>query len=177
MTVHRMDETTSRICPWCSTEIPAGAGACPNCGALVEGAVASESPGLTVVEPAATLGPDGGRIPDDLRPKAWLRADDGTPANDTAFDPPSDEVRLEMRKMELEAEIVNAGTLVLNPTGHESIEVGAPSREALVALESGLLDPVGPAGETDLAELAAPWEDPELDQQVSTWHVPDHDKV
>ena len=37
--MHRMDETTSRICPWCSTEIPAGAGACPNCGALVEGAI------------------------------------------------------------------------------------------------------------------------------------------
>ena len=174
-----MDETTSRICPWCSTEIPAGVGACPNCAALVEGAVVPEIPGVTAVDPEATLVlPDEGRIPDSIDSIAWPQADhDGTPANDAAFDPPSDAVRVEMRKMELEAEIVNAGTLVMNPTGDESIEVGAPSREALDALEDGLLDPVGPAGETDLAELAAPWEDPELDQRVSTWHVPDDDKV
>jgi hypothetical protein len=173
-----MDETTFRICPWCSTKIPAGAGACPNCGALVEGAIVPEIPGVTLVDPKANLGPDEGRIPDDLDPKAWLQADhDGTPASDAAFDPPSEQVRLEMRKMQLEAEIVNAGTLVMNPTGDESIEVGAPSREALEALDAGLLDPVGPAGETDLAVLAAPWEDPELEKRVSTWHDEGDGKV
>jgi hypothetical protein len=173
-----MDETTFRICPWCSTKIPSGAGACPNCGALVEGAVVPEIPGLTAVDPAASLGAVEGRIPDDLDPKAWLQADhDGTPASDPAFDPPSDAVRLEMRKMELEAQIVNAGTEVMNPTGDESIEVGAPSREAIEALEAGLLDPVGPAGEPDLAVLAAPWEDPELEKRVSMWHDPGDDKV
>jgi hypothetical protein len=173
-----MDETTSRICPWCSTEIPAGVGACPNCAALVEGAVVPELPGLPVVDPGATLGSHEGRIPDDLDPRAWLQADhDGFPADDAAFDPPSYKVRSEMRKMELEAEIVNAGTQVMNPTGDESIEVGAPSREALDALEDGLLDPVGPAGETDLAELAAPWEDPELEKRVSMWNEKDEDKA
>lgn len=173
-----MEETTPRICPWCSTKIPAGAGACPNCGALVEGADVPELPGLTVVDPKATLGPGEGRIPDDLDPKAWLTADhNNAPADDPAYDPPSDAVRVEMRKMELEAEIVNAGTEVMNPTGDESIEVGPPSREALEALEAGLLDPVGPAGETDLAELAAPWEDPELEERVSTWHDEDGDKA
>ncbi|HEU6439319.1 MAG TPA: hypothetical protein VFC12_02660 [Terriglobales bacterium] len=173
-----MDETTSRICPWCSTEIPAGAGACPNCAALVEGAVVTEVPGVTVVDPATALGPDEGLIPDDLDPKAWLLADhDATSADDAALNPPSGEVRAEMRKMELEAEIVNAGTLVMNPTGDESIEVGAPSREALDALDAGLLDPVGPAGEKNLTELAAPWEDPELEDRVSTWHEQDGDKA
>jgi hypothetical protein len=86
-------------------------------------------------------------------------------------------VRVEMRKMELEAEILNAGTLVLNPAGDESIEAGAPSREAIDALDAGLLDPVGPAGETDLAELAAPWEDPELEKRVSMWNELDEDRV
>jgi hypothetical protein len=174
-----MDETTSRICPWCSTAIPSGAGACPNCGALVEGAVVPEIPGLTVVDPGAKLGvPDEGRIPDALDPKAWLQGDlSGTPATDAAFQPPSEEVRLEMRKIELETEIINAGTQVMNPTGDESIEVGAPSTEALEALEAGVLDPVGPAGETDLAELAAPWEDPELEKRVSMWHEQPDDKA
>ena len=138
-----------------------------------------EIPGLTVVDPGAKLGlPDEGIIPDALDPKAWLQADhNGTPASDAAFQPPSDEVRLEMRKIELEAEIVNAGTQVMNPTGDESIEVGAPSREALEALEAGVLDPVGPAGETDLAELAAPWEDPELEKRVSMWRDETDDKA
>lgn len=174
-----MDETTSRICPWCSTAIPSGSGACPNCRALVEGAVVPEIPGLTVVDPEAKLGvPDEGVIPDALDPKAWLQADhNGSPASAAAFQLPSEEVRLEMRKMELEAEIVNAGTQVMNPTGDESIEVGAPSDEALEALDAGLLDTVGPAGETDMAELAAPWEDPELEKWVSMWHEPTDGKA
>jgi len=133
---------------------------------------------VTVVDPATALGPDEDLIPDDLDPKAWLLADhDATPADDAALNPPSGAVRAEMRKMELEAEIVNAGTLVMNPTGNESIEVGAPSREALDALDAGLLDPVGPAGEKNLAELAAPWEDPELEERVSTWQEQPGDKA
>ena len=173
-----MDETTARICPWCSTKIPAAAGACPNCGALVEGAVAPVIPGLTVVDPTAKLGvPDEGGIPDSMDPKAWLQAGgDISPADAEAVQPPSEAVRLEMRKMQLEAEIINAGTVVMSPTGDESIEVGAPSEEALEALGTGLLDPVGPAGETDMEELAAPWEDPELEQRVSMWREEANDK-
>jgi hypothetical protein len=29
----------------------------------------------------------------------------------------------------------------------------------------------GPAGETDLGDLAAPWEDPELEKRVAQWHA------
>jgi hypothetical protein len=165
-----MDET-NRICPWCSTPIPSSADACPKCGALVEGAIAKDIPGLTVVDPAASLGPEQGNVPDDLDPKAWWAAGrDGTqPVNPEAVLPPSDAVRLEMRKIELEAEIENAGKEVMNPTGDESIEVGKPSDEAIDAFEAGLLDTTGPAGETDLAELAGPWEDPELIKRVEAW--------
>jgi len=97
------------------------------------------------------------------------------PVNPEAILPPSEAVRLEMRKMQLEAQIENAGTELMNPSGDESIDAGAPSEEALDALKAGLLDPVGPAGETDLAELAAPWEDPELDQRVAEWEPPQGD--
>jgi hypothetical protein len=58
---------------------------------------------------------------------------------------------------------------MMNPNGDESIDAGAPSEEAIAAYEAGLLDKTGPAGETDLGELAAPWEDPELEQRVSHW--------
>lgn len=164
-----MDET-NRICPWCSTPIPASAPACPQCGALVEGAVAQDVPGVTVVDPKATLHPDEGLVPDAIDPKSWLdEGHDAAPADEEAIAPPSDAVRLEMRKMELEAEIENAGTDVMNPTGDETIEVGPPSAEAIAAYESGLLDKTGPAGETDLGELATPWEDPDLEKRVAMW--------
>jgi hypothetical protein len=166
-------EETNRICPWCSTPIPSSADACPKCNALVEGAIAKDIPGLTVVDPKATLGiPDEGVIPDIIDPKALLKVGVyEAPVNHEAILPPSEAVRLEMRKMELEAQIENAGTELMNPKGDESIDAGPPSIEAIEAYEAGLLDEEGPAGETDLAELAAPWEDPELERRVSMWNT------
>jgi hypothetical protein len=81
-----------------------------------------------------------------------------------------------MRKIELEAQIENAGQDVMSATGDESIPVGQPSEEAVEALEAGLLDTTGPAGETDLAELAAPWEDPELIKRVERWESDNPDR-
>jgi hypothetical protein len=171
-----MDET-NRICPWCSTPIPSSAAACPKCHALVEGAIAPVIPGVTAIDPKANLGPGEGLVPDAIDPKALLKVGTGEPpVNLEAVLPPSEAVRLEMRKMALEAEIENAGTTVLNPTGDESIEVNAPSLEAIAAYEAGVLDKAGPAGETDLGELAGPWEDPELEKRVSGWHVTEPDR-
>jgi hypothetical protein len=139
-----MDET-SHICPWCSAAIPAGTATCPKCGAVVEGAIAPEIPGLTVVGPAATVGPDGGKIP-----AAVLEA----------ILPPSDAVRYEMRKIELEAEIENAGRSVMSASDGVADNVKKPSREALKAFEADLLDSTGPAGETDFVErVRAPEEE------------------
>ncbi|MGD0861386.1 MAG: hypothetical protein ABSA21_01320 [Candidatus Limnocylindrales bacterium] len=156
-----MDET-GHICPWCSTSIPAGAAACPRCGAVVEGAVAPDIPGVTVVDSKAAPGHGEGRVPDAFDPKSWLQAGrDDQMASPDAVLPPSEAVRLEMRKMELEAEIENAGRSVMSPTRDEARNVGKPSREALEAFEAGQLDTTGPAGETDLAERAKTWEDEE----------------
>ncbi|MFI5259999.1 MAG: zinc ribbon domain-containing protein [Candidatus Limnocylindrales bacterium] len=169
-------EETNRICPWCSTPIPASATACPKCGALVEGAIAKDIPGLTVVDPKAKLGGGQGLVPDSVDPKTWFTAGhDEAPVNPEAILPPSEAVRLEMRKIELEAQIENAGSELMNPTGGESIDAGPPSEEAIAAHEAGLLDKTGPAGETDLGELAAPWEDPELEKQMSQLKDPDQD--
>ena len=140
-----MDET-SHICPWCSASSPAGTATCPKCGAVVEGAIAPEIPGVTVVGPAATLGPDGGKIP-----AAVLEA----------ILPPSDAVRYEMRKIALEAEIENAGRSVMSASDGVSDNVKKPSREALKAFEAGLLDSTGPAGETDFVERARALEEEE----------------
>ena len=131
-----MTDSSTRICPWCSSAIPEGATACPKCGAPVEGATVTEITGITVPDAKSSLAPDGATLSDE------------------AIQLPSDAVRFEMRKMELEAEIENAGGVVLDPTGDEAMDVGRPSREAIEALEAGLLDVTGPAGETNPAETA-----------------------
>ena len=99
-----------------------------------------EIPGVTVADPKASFDRDEGLIP------AGLQADE------SALEPPSEAVRLEMKKMELEAEIANAGGAVMNPTGDEAISVGRPSNEATEALEAGLLDDASLADEVDPAE-------------------------
>jgi hypothetical protein len=96
-----MDETI-RTCPWCSTRIAADTEACPKCGAVLERGAAPDIPGLTSVDPKAILRRPPGAIPD---PIGWLRAGDGpVSGGDEALQPPSEAVRLEMRRMELEAE-------------------------------------------------------------------------
>jgi hypothetical protein len=159
-----MDET-NRICPWCSTPIPAAAKACPNCGAVVDDPNVADIPGLTVVDPKA--GTPGDPIRTDMGQDIWPGAGVAATTVDLeAVRPPSEAVRLEMRKLELEAQIENAGGEVMNPTGDESIDVGAPSAEAIAAYEAGLLDKTGPAGETDLGDLAAPWDNPEIETRA-----------
>ena len=166
-----MDEP-NRICPWCSTPIPATATACPNCGALVEGAIAADIPGLTVADPKASPDKSDDPVGTNAGHDVWSGAAFGTTAAAAeAVQPPSEAVRIEMRKMELEAEIENAGTELMNPTGDESIDAGPPSDEAMAAYQAGLLDKTGPAGETDLAEMAAPWEDPELENRLDKWRA------
>jgi len=151
-----MDETT-QTCPWCSSPIPPGATACPKCGAVVEGAHPTDIPGLTTIDPKAPKAELPGSVPN---PVDWFTAGRDPVFSNSAFKAPSPEVEREIRKMELEAEILNAGTSLMNPTGDVTIDAGAPSGEAIEALEDGLLDKTGPAGETDLADLATPWEDP-----------------
>ena len=96
-----MDETI-QTCPWCSAQIAADAKACPKCGAALERDGAPDIPGLTRVDPGASLGRPLGAIPD---PIGWGRVGDQPgPGSDEAVQPPSEAVRLEMRRMELEAE-------------------------------------------------------------------------
>jgi hypothetical protein len=104
---------------------------CPKCGAKLEG---WESADLPEFNASVLAGSDR-----------------------SAIEPPSEAVRLEMRKIELEAEIENAGGAVMSASGDEAEEAGPPSLEALEALQSGLLDATGPAGETDLKDRAAVW--------------------
>jgi hypothetical protein len=148
--VRVMSETK---CPWCSSSIPAGATSCPSCHAAVESATIPAIPGVTEIDPKARI-PNEGLILSAGR--------DSIPAADHAFDPPSEEVLREMRKMELAAEIMNAGEAVMDAKDDESELAKEPSREAIEAAEAGLLDDtVSPAERSELHGKAIAWDEEE----------------
>ena len=125
-----MTETTGGVpgaelrCPWCSSAVPDAAERCPSCGAaLREGTAATSDdiPGVTQVDPVLGLQRQL-RRPNRL--VGWLADVDTEPtpttdlatrttaagganalegAGATSIAPPSDEVRREMRRLELEA--------------------------------------------------------------------------
>jgi hypothetical protein len=92
-------ETTT--CPWCSATVPVEATTCPSCGAQLREAAEGDVLGVTQIDPSATL-----RIK-RIKPRrftAWLTGE--TPVEDDAggkIEPPSEEVRREMLRLELAA--------------------------------------------------------------------------
>jgi hypothetical protein len=137
-----------QVCPWCSTEHKAGAATCETCGAALTASpgIADEAiPGVTVVSPelrdyaskvtasakrkerTSLLAMLMGSEKDDrvIEPSAAF-------VDDAAFQPPSDDVRREMARLEAE------------------IAAAAAAREmALHGLPSGSFDgPGGPPADT-----------------------------
>lgn len=98
------NEDTGPRCPWCSAAITADDVTCPSCGAALHEDGEHEIPGVTQVDPksAALQNPEpsgGGVI-------GWLSGEyvpDPTPAELASVEPPTDAVRREMLKIEVEA--------------------------------------------------------------------------
>ena len=105
-------------CPWCSSPVAPGATICPVCGAAVRAdadAVAEvEIPGLTTIDPeiaALAVRAERRRKPRTAAAiTAWITgADESLPpsaslgTDELALQPPSDDVQLEMLRLELES--------------------------------------------------------------------------
>ena len=93
-------ETTT--CPWCSAAVPAAAAKCPSCGASLRDAVDGDILGVTQVDPAA-IGRAARARPGRLA--TWLGAEStlDSPDLERRVEPPSEEVRREMLRIELAA--------------------------------------------------------------------------
>jgi hypothetical protein len=88
-------------CPWCSTQVPVAAATCPNCGASLRDAADGEIAGVTQVDPGAVLRTKR------IKPRgiaAWLVGErEAEQPVIGKVEPPSDEVRREMLRLELAA--------------------------------------------------------------------------
>ena len=104
------DDAGAPVCPWCSAPLPdPSAEACPSCGAtLVGGTDRIRLPGLTAVDPGAI---SRAVTPPRTRSRllSWFSGEsedeDYTPAPPEALAPPDLEVRREMLRLELQAEV------------------------------------------------------------------------
>jgi hypothetical protein len=99
-------------CPWCSAELGAPAAAiCPSCGATLAGEAEPSLPGVTSVDNEAIR---AARMPAPQRRSrllSWISGEDSgvdeAPAPPGSLAPPPPDVRREMLRLELEAELTN----------------------------------------------------------------------
>jgi hypothetical protein len=155
---------TASICPWCSAEVPAGGTTCAACGAnLVETADPSV-PGLTAIDPEAVLRSvrttgQPARRNRILSLITGEEPEDGqaAPGSPTALAPPPPDVRREMLRMEIAAELSNLTAEVDSITADEAIE-GGTDEQSGAATAADVAAP--PATERDV-EDAAPAAEPE----------------
>lgn len=144
-------------CPWCSAELPDAPGAtCPTCGATLAGDAEPQIPGVTTLPPISYRST---RQPKRSRLLQWISgepSDDvsSPPARPGSLDPPPDHVRREIRKLELEAAIVNLSAEANAIAADEALGAGAPPSPALDSLPPGEPVPVAeptPASEDEAA--------------------------
>ena len=100
----------SGICPWCSTALTPDAIVCPSCGAnlVVDGD--PNVPGVTAIDAASLVRSKTAAQPRS-RLLSWIsgeyQPDLPSKAEAQAIAPPDDEVRREILRLELQAEVAN----------------------------------------------------------------------
>lgn len=104
------DHPAPSVCPWCSTPLGPDPVTCPSCGAALTGDEEPHVPGVTTIDQksaAAKRRPT--KSPSRLM--AWIAGDtqDDIPseAEAQAIAPPDLEVRREIMRLELEAEVAH----------------------------------------------------------------------
>ena len=161
-------------CPWCSAELPApDVEHCPSCGAALTPAAGTEPqlPGVTTLDPEAIL-----RARSEVaRPRSRILSfitgevtvESANATDPASFAPPSDDVRREMLRLQLEAERADleAETValkadVLAQRGiHVSDLGGSPAEADPASAAPAPADAAGPA-DPESAAPAAPAEPP-----------------
>ncbi len=110
---HMADQTSGPVttCQWCSAKLPApDVEHCPSCGAALTSATGTEPelPGVTALDPQAIIGARSGSSRPRNRILSFLSGDmapdEGRPLDPSSVAPPSDAVRREMLRLQIDAE-------------------------------------------------------------------------
>ena len=143
-------ESAERICPWCSASYTGDPENCPSCGAALSLDPASDSslPGLTAIDAEAIVRAKAPVPRPRNRLLSWISGDypDDQPAVSEAgaLAPPDLDVRREMLRLELEAEVANLQAEADALMAEASLEAGPAATTA----------PTGAETTTDATETA-----------------------
>ncbi|HEY7969985.1 MAG TPA: hypothetical protein VID95_08320 [Candidatus Limnocylindrales bacterium] len=158
------EPTPAPRCTWCSAVLPPDHGpTCPSCGATLIGEGDAAVPGLTALDADAILrnARTGGKPKSRGRLLSWISGDypggeEGAKSAPGSLSPPPVEVRREMLRLELEAQVANAQAEVEAMAADAAIESGTPlkSVEEMVE-EADVADGLDPATAAELAPMAA----------------------
>jgi len=174
-------QPTHPICPWCSGELPlAPAETCPSCGATLISDADTPLPGVTALDPEAIIrGIRPTTPPRRSKILAWITGDEGADEEARAapgsLEPPPPDVRREMLRMEIEAEVADlqaeAGSLAAEAREEglvEDAEVleAAADDAAAARREMATDDTHGTSAAAD-PEAVRSWPVPQPDPAVS----------
>jgi hypothetical protein len=103
------DRPAALVCPWCSTSVTPETATCPTCGAVLIGDEDTVLPGVTAVDDKVLRGET--KPQPRSRLLSWISGDydeaEASKADPAAIAPPDPAVQLEIRRLELEAEVAS----------------------------------------------------------------------
>jgi hypothetical protein len=139
-------EPAGSVCPWCSARYTGDPDTCPSCGAAlaVDPATDPALPGLTAIDAAAIVRAKTPVARPRSRLLSWISGEypDETPSATEAgaLAPPDADVRREMLRLELAAEVANlqaeADALIADATFEEGPVVTTQGATATMAAEA-----------------------------------------
>jgi hypothetical protein len=104
------ERPVSGVCPWCSGALTPDATVCPSCGANLVAEGDPNVPGVTAIDAASLVRSKAAPQPRN-RLLSWIsgeyQPDLPSKAEAQAIAPPDDEVRREILRLELEAQVAN----------------------------------------------------------------------
>ncbi len=153
-----MTDPTPR-CPWCSAELPAGdLESCPSCKATLSSPSGAEPDikGVTSLDPLAIIQARAEVARPRNRIMSFITGDvptgPGDPAaNASSFAPPPADVRREMRRLEIEAEVADLEAESVALKTDVVVEMGIPL-SALAGADADLAAAQAPADEAAQVE-------------------------
>jgi len=156
-------------CMWCSAELPSTSEVtCPTCGATLIGEGDNQVPGVTAIDAEAII-----RAGRDAKPRqrsrlmSWLSGEypeEDRPAPPGSLDPPTADVRREMLRLELEAQVANLQAEAEAMAAEQAVdavdagtapEVAAADAAAALAAADAAIAAAAPAGTDDAAVAPA----------------------
>jgi hypothetical protein len=155
-------EPAASVCPWCSARYTGEPDTCPSCGAAlaVDPATDPALPGLTAIDAAAIVRAKAPVARPRSRLLSWISGeypdDTPTPSEVGALAPPDADVRREMLRLALEAEVANLQAEADALMAEATVEGHAPdaTAEETAAANAVVEDLEGVGAELDAVDEA-----------------------